>query len=145
MVVSPNLNLGCAQLGEGHFLNLTTARSSLTLVEESQALKKSFSTLPERLSRPIPSAASSSPSDRACRRFRRTSPGRRLNAVLLRYQNHQNGLLGVGDGTLGLAIHSFLLRRVTPLAGSDNETSSSSLMGSTSPAKEVPQASHRNE
>jgi hypothetical protein len=33
MVVSLNLNLSCAQLGEVGFLNLTTARSLLTLAE----------------------------------------------------------------------------------------------------------------
>jgi hypothetical protein len=34
-----SLNLGCAQLGEGGFLNLTTARSFLTLVEKSSRHK----------------------------------------------------------------------------------------------------------
>ena len=33
MVASPSLNLRCAQLGEGHFLNLTMVRSLLTLVD----------------------------------------------------------------------------------------------------------------
>jgi hypothetical protein len=33
------LDLGCAQLGEGGFLNLTTARSFLTLVEKSSRHK----------------------------------------------------------------------------------------------------------
>ena len=33
MAISLNLNLSCAQPGEGHFLNLTIARSFLTLAE----------------------------------------------------------------------------------------------------------------
>jgi hypothetical protein len=42
MVISLNLNLSCAQPGEGHFLNLTAARSSLTLVEDFAGFEKTF-------------------------------------------------------------------------------------------------------
>ena len=48
MAISLNLNLSCAQPGEGHFLNLTIARSFLTLAERFA----SFQTCPKGLSRP---------------------------------------------------------------------------------------------
>jgi hypothetical protein len=54
MVLSLSLNLSCAQLGEGDFLNLITARSLLTLVERVAA--QIFTAL-EGCSMPTPPAA----------------------------------------------------------------------------------------
>jgi hypothetical protein len=69
MVVSLNLNLSCAQPGEVDFLNLTTARLFLTLVESFAGFDELF-TVPGRLSRSTPPTAPSPPSDRACRSLR---------------------------------------------------------------------------
>jgi hypothetical protein len=42
MAVFVNLNLGCVQPGEGHFRNLTTLRSHLTLAEGNRVALKGF-------------------------------------------------------------------------------------------------------
>ena len=48
MVVSLNLNLSCAPPGEEDFLNLTTARPFLTLVERFAGFEETFLRLNSR-------------------------------------------------------------------------------------------------
>src|ERR1700726_4572989 len=90
-----SLNLSCAQPGEGHFINPTTVRSFLTLVERVAGFGKLFM-VPEALRGDFLQQRLRLPSDQACRTLLSTirKPGQALRELAAASPGHARDVRG---------------------------------------------------